>query len=228
MEEIDRKILAEEGPRKKISKEYLMEEDEKTSDRVRSLETDLLLWKYIRGYECKQCATPLFWNIIEDKCLNCAYIEYGEEPSTRYDCRDSQCGNLRVSCSLEEEKVRKERMTMKSWKKNPEVHCTTDDKQTTKAVALKTAFCPRRSVFTLEQTTTTTMGDCGHLIALSPKQKAKRISMEIEEEQRKRKDREDKGEDNNKKEKFTETKSQSTLEPDSKPEQPDQRKLDTQ
>ena len=114
MEEIDRKILAEEGPRKKISKEYLMEEDEKTSDRVRSLETDLLLWKYIRGYGCKQCATPLFWNIIEDKCLNCACIEYGEEPSTRYDCRDSQCGNLRVSCSLEEEKVRKERMTMKS------------------------------------------------------------------------------------------------------------------
>ena len=114
MEEKDRKILAEEGPRKKISKEYLMEEDEKTSDRVRSLETDLLLWKYIRGYGCKQCATPLFWNIIEDKCLNCACIEYGEEPSTRYDCRDSQCGNLRVSCSLEEEKVRKERMTMKS------------------------------------------------------------------------------------------------------------------
>ena len=234
LEEEARKIKMEERSRKGVSKEYLMQEDKKTRDRVRRLETDPTIWKQTLGtyHGCKQCRTTLFWSVLEDRCLNCGCIEFidkpakdGEKPSTRYDCRDSDCGRFRVCCSSEEEEIRKarlkngDRQTTKPFlhprdepmnyeelaeedrktklkiadlkegklaksllwnmeykygcsncksplfwsvidlkclkcggtKFIPEVQYTTDKNNTTKAVALKTAFCPRRSIFSNKQ-----------------------------------------------------------------------------
>ena len=82
----------------KITEKLLQKEDEMTLQKMRTHMIDPLrisVWDMQHKYGCPTCKNPMWWSVLQDRCLKCNGIDYtpgyiaDRVHSTRYNCRNS-------------------------------------------------------------------------------------------------------------------------------------------
>ena len=90
---------------RKVNEKLLKIEDEMTLQKMKTHKVDPLrvsAWDTKHSYGCPTCKSPMWWSVLEDKCLKCKGKEYKPgligEPCTQYTCIHFRVFSTRYNC----------------------------------------------------------------------------------------------------------------------------------